>query len=163
MTPPLGLLSGNLGSSSAASAATPPVAQTNRPELARVATDLSIDASVVVAFGGSLNNALTYNAAGLLNTLVQAGTVSEPAEVPPIDSPAQSVIQQARDEAIISTLSPVPSSSGIYTASGALQGLASAELSANWAAILQSNPDLAGTVVARSLAQGITRTLIASV
>lgn len=156
MTPPLGLLSSSLGSTSTASSAGTTVAQTDRPALARIATDLSIDASVVVAFGGSSNSALTYNAAGLLNSLAQAGTDMA---LPP--SAGDALHGPTTEQAIIGALTGDPQTSGFYTASGALLGLPGADLSAHWATILKSNPDLAGTVVASSLAQGITRSLLA--
>lgn len=162
MTSSLSLLSGSPNSTSKPSATTAAVTQTDKTGLARVATDLTLDASVVIAFGGSANSALTYNAAGLLNTLTQAGTVAAPAEFPEADTGTESFVQQAMDQAIVGSLSTSPTSTGIYTADGGFQGLASASLSASWATILQSHPELAGTVVASSLAQGITRTLIAS-
>lgn len=162
MTSSLSLLSDSLHATPTPSASAAAVTQTEKAGLARVATDLTIDASVVIAFGGSANSALTYNAAGLLNTLSQAGTVAAPPEVPEAGTSTESFVQQAMNQAIVGNLSTSPTSTGIYTADGSFQGLASASLSASWATILQSHPELAGTVVASSLAQGITRTLIAS-
>lgn len=162
MTSPLGLLSGSLGSAPAASATGSTVAQSDRAGLSRVATDLALDASVVIAFGGANGSALTYNAAGLLNTLAQAGTVPQPLEIPENGADTDSLVRQAAEQAIAGTLPASPTAAGVYTATGTFQGLSDTALSASWAAILESHPELAGTVVASSLARGITRTLIAS-
>lgn len=163
MVPSLGLLSDSFGYSTAgATSSSVTIPKTTNPDLVRVATELSADASAIVTIGGTASELLTYSATDILNSLASAGTLLEPPATPSPNSNAQSLLQQALNQAIVDAFNPESASTGIYTPSGSLQGLPYSDLSANWATVLQSNPELASTVIANSLAQGITRTLIAT-
>lgn len=163
MVPSLGLLSDSFGySTTGATGSSLTIPKTTNRDLVRVAADLSSDASAIVTIGGTASEILTYSATDILNSLASAGTVLEPPAIPPLNSNTQSVLQQAINQAIVDAFNPQPASAGLYTPSGSLQGLPYSDLSTNWATVLQSNPELASTVIANSLAQGITRTLIAT-
>lgn len=163
MVPPLGLLTASFGySPSSTTSSDVTLSPASSPALSRIAVDLSVDASAIVTIGSSGTEILTYSATDFLNSLATAGTLSEPPSVPPPDTDTPYLLQQAANQAIVDAVASAPASAGIYNASGTLQNLPSSDLSTNWALVLQSNPRLASTVIANSLAQGITHTLIAT-
>ena len=152
---------------SAGSAAVVSVSKTSDPGLSQIAVSLASDASVVATLDASSSSAsATYSAAGLLNSFVQAGnsastdTSTDPSQ-PSTDTDSKTA-QQSLDQAIVGSLSSSPSTSGIYTSSGALQTLPSTDVTSNWASILKTNPELATTAVADSMNQGIVATLSTS-
>lgn len=153
----------SLGSSlyNLASTGGTPVAQTNNAGLAQTAVDLAAAGSVVATLGGGASAPLTYDAAGLLNTLVQAGTA--PSSVPPASSSGSTPqsAQNSTDQAILNTLPVNAAAAGVYTPSGTLQALPP-DTTANWANALKANPGLAATVAADSFNQGIVGTLSVS-
>lgn len=137
------------------------VVPTNDLGLVQTSVDLSSTADIIASFGTTGTDVQSYTAAGLLNSISQAG--SAPSTSPAIPAPGsdtQSLIQQSTDQGIIGTLASDPTTSGIYSSSGML--LSQISSSSNWATALQANPGAAGTVISDSFAQGIVGTLLAT-
>lgn len=137
----------------------PVVSSTAAGTLSSAAVSLSAASAVVASLGGS-TGAAVYTPSGLLDTLQQAGTVTEPVTIPAEGSnvDTSATAQQAQDQAILSSLASAPSASGVYTGAGTVSGL-SEQASANWAELLKVNPDLAGTVIADSFNSGLVSSL----
>ncbi len=137
----------------------PLVSRTSDASLASQATSLSAESAVVASLGGSSGVAV-YTPAGLLNSLAQAGTATEPVAVPANGSNVDTsqTAQQAQDQGVLNSLASTPAQSGIYTGTGTLQNLPSST-SSNWADILKSNPTLAGTVIGDSFNAGLVGNL----
>ncbi|HSY26545.1 MAG TPA: hypothetical protein VK832_03495 [Burkholderiaceae bacterium] len=142
-----------------------PVVASSDPGLAEEVSALSTTASIVATLGTtSTSSAQTYDAAGLYNSIAQAGTTTSTTPtiaVPAAGSNTQVSAQQSLNSAIVSALPNSSTASGFYTGSGVLQSTASnnAALTANWASALHTNPNLAPVVSADSYAQGIVGTL----
>ena len=140
-----------------------PVAQTSNSGLVQVATNLSAEASIVAALGGgTTSSSLTYDAAGMLNSFVQAGSAPSSSQTVSSSSNPQATAQNSTDQGIVSTLPSNSVVSGTYNSSGLLQGLSS-NTSSNWATALKANPNLASTVISDSFNQGIVGTLSTTV
>ncbi|PRC92933.1 hypothetical protein [Solimicrobium silvestre] len=107
--------------------------------LSTTATKLGLESSIVANLGSSSSGTPLYNAVGLLNSIITAGQPAAPSSATSTGSAGAT---------------PPASTSGIYTASGTVQGT-STNLNANWATILKSEPATAGTVAADSTIQGI--------
>lgn len=141
---PAGVVSGN------------PVKPANNPAALAQAVALSTDASVIVTLGGgSADNAgLTYNAAGLFDSFVSAGT--------PVSTPdsTQTEATQSYYQGVLGSIS-VPSSSntGIYDGSGMFSGQA---LASPLSLLLKSNPDLTGSIVEDIVNQSVVGGLIST-
>ena len=135
---------------------TPFVASTSDTSLAQTAVTLSANASIVAALGASSSSAnLTYNAAGLLNSLIQAGSASRQT-LQANTSISPQAAQQAQDQSIIGFIpSPQSMSVGTYNASEILMNPAPTDLTSNFASLLQTNPELASTVTVDAMNQGI--------
>lgn len=130
--------------------------------LSSEAAGLSVESAVVASLGGGGTAGVSvYTASGLLDTLQQAGSVTEPLSVPDDGSNVDTsyTAQQALDHGIIATLPAAPSASGIYGGSGTLQGLPSPLASANWAELLKTNPALASSAIADSFNAGFVSSL----
>ncbi|NYE63862.1 hypothetical protein FHW58_005096 [Duganella sp. 1224] len=138
----------------------PTVAQsaTAAAALSSEAVSLSAQSAVVASLGGS-TGAAVYSPSGLLNSLQQAGEVKEPVAVPADGSDADTTnrAQDALDQGILSSLNTA--GAGIYNGSGTATAGLSDQAASNWADLLKTNPDLAGTVIASSFEQGIVSTL----
>jgi hypothetical protein len=150
--------------STASSSASPVVTSTD-PGLAQQASALSTTAGIVATLGTAAIDTQTYDAAGLYNSIAQAGTstTTTPAlAVPAAGTNTQVSAEQSLDSSILGTL-PATSSvnSGFYSGTGVLQSASSgsASLTANWASALKANPNLSAVVAADSYAQGIVGTL----
>ncbi len=141
----------------ASNTAANPVAQTSNSGLVQEAASLSAIGNIVTTLGGGSTSSLTYDAAGLLNTLVQAGTASSSSQTT-ANSANPASAQNSTDQGIVNTLATSSTASGVYTSSGSLQGLPS-NTSATWASALKNNPGLASTVISDSFNQGIVGTL----
>jgi hypothetical protein len=87
------------------------------------AVDLGELPSVVANLGANQAGAQTYNAAGLLNSIAQAGQALTPQKIPAADTDIPAYEQDLTDLAVVSTLGTSPGASGIYTPSGSLQDL----------------------------------------
>jgi len=142
--------------------ASSPVVPSNDPGLAEQVSALSTTAGVVATLGSSTtSNALTYDAAGLYNSIAQAGpsTTTAPAATTPTSSATTTGATSTTPTTTTGTGST--STSGYYNGTGVLQSDAASgsNLSANWANALKENPTLANTISADSIAQGIVGTL----
>lgn len=131
----------------------------NTGALSSAAVSLSAESAVVASLGGS-TGAAVYTPSGLLDALQQAGTATEPVAVPADGSnvDTSATAQQALDQGIVSSLAAAPSASGVYTGAGTVGGL-SAQAASNWADLLKTNPNLAGTVIADSYNAGLVSSL----
>jgi hypothetical protein len=130
-----------------------PVSQTSDSGLASIATRLSAEANIVATLGSGTTSSLTYDATGILNSFVQAGTTQAGSS-----TSLQTSAQNSTDQSIIGTLTSTPATSGVYNSSGLLQGISS-NTTANWTTALKSNPALASSVITDSFNQGIVGTL----
>ncbi|HEX8956655.1 MAG TPA: hypothetical protein VF798_10285 [Burkholderiaceae bacterium] len=155
----------NTASTTGSSTASP-VVQSSDPGLAAQASALSATSGIVATLGSSNGvTAQVYDAAGLYNSIAQAGTSAAASSTgggnESSAAAAAASAQQALNSAILSTL-PGGSYSGFYDGTGVVQSASSAggvNLTSNWASALQSNPNLSRTVAADSFAQGIIGTL----
>lgn len=137
------------------------VAPTNDLGLVQTSVDLSGTADIIASFGTTGTDVQTYTAAGLLNSISQAGNSPSTSPVIPAQgTDTQSLVQQSTDQGVIGSLASDPMTSGIYSSSGMLQS--SIDSSSNWATALQANPGAAGTAISDSFAQGIVGTLLAT-
>ena len=127
--------------------------------LSSQAVDLSAQSAVVATLGGAGSSTSVYSAAGLLNSLQQAGSGEEAVAVPVAGSNTDTsqAAQQALDQGILSSFASNASSSGIYSAGGS--GGLSDQASSNWADILKTNPSYASTVIGSSFDAGVISTL----
>ncbi|MBO9873114.1 hypothetical protein [Xanthomonas hawaiiensis] len=163
-------------SSGSAQAGNPIVASTDQAAVQQ-AVELSGDASVIFSLGGlagttPADTGLTYNAAGLFNSIVSAGptgaasassaggststagtsTSTGTAPYPTLDQATQTY-----DQGLLGTITAPPSLPGLYNASGVFS---SQGLTPQLSSLLQSNPSLSGTVTGDLLNQGIVGGLI---
>ena len=133
----------------------PVVSKTSNSALSSQATALSAESAVVASLGGS-SCVSVYTPSWLLNSIVQAGTVQEPVQIPPqgsnIDT-SQSAAQ-AQNLAVVNTLSSTPVQSGVYTGTGGVAALPS-----SWADVLKNQPNLAGNAISASFNAGIINTI----
>ena len=154
---------------STSSTSSPVVASTD-PGLAQEASALSTTAGIVATLGTtSTTSGLTYDAAGLYNSIAQAGTSTTTSSATSASTSGSNTAvsaQQSLDSAVLSSLSTSTSSgssatSGYYNGTGVLQSTSSdsASLTANWSSALKANPNLSRVAVADSFAQGIVGTL----
>ncbi len=177
---PASLLIPVAGSTSSTSTASPVVAGGD-PGLAAEASALSTTSGIVATLGStSSTDTQVYDAAGLYNSIAQAGTS---ATVPAASTTGTSTgtssstgsttgdtssaaaaavsAQQSLNSSILSTL-PGGSYSGFYDGTGVVQSTSSTSgtnLTSNFASALQANPNLSAVVAADSFAQGIVGTL----
>ena len=117
--------------------------------LPSIAVSLSAQSSVVASLGGNNSTAQVYTASGLLDSILQAGSLPDPVAVPPLGSPIQGLAQQQQDQLIADSLVASALSSGLYTGSGLLQSAPSI-LSSYWGDILKTRPNLASVAVSAS-------------
>ena len=130
----------------------PPVVEetgTDDAVLPSIAVSLSAQSSVVASLGGHQATAQVYTAAGLLNSILQAGSLPDPVAVPPPGSPTQGQAQQQQDQLIADALVAGTLTAGLYTGSGLLQSTPSI-LSSYWGDVLKSRPGLAGVAASAS-------------
>jgi hypothetical protein len=138
------------------------VVKSSDPGLAAQAGALSTTAGIVATLGTASSGVQTYDAAGLYNSIAQAGTSTTPTlPTPASGANAPLEAQQSLNSAIVGSLPNSSVDSGFYTGSGVLQNASanSASLTSNWASALHANPNLAHVVTADSYAQGIIGTL----
>lgn len=163
-------------SSGSAQAGNPIVASTDQAAVQQ-AVELSAEASVIFGLGGlagttPADTGLTYNAAGLFNSIVSAGptvaasassagsststtgasTSTGTAPYPTLDQATQTY-----DQGLLGTITAPPSTPGLYNASGVFS---SQGLTPQLSSLLQSDPSLSGTVTGDLLNQGIVGGLI---
>ncbi|XQA77981.1 hypothetical protein ACM9W9_19695 [Xanthomonas sacchari] len=156
-------------SSGSAQAGNPIVASTDQAAVQQ-AVELSGEASVIFSLGGlagttPADTGLTYNAAGLFNSIVSAGqsdaasTSSAGASTSTGTGPYPTLDQatQTYDQGLLGTITAPPSTPGLYNASGVFS---SQGLTPQLSSLLQSDPSLSGTVSGDLLNQGIVGGLI---
>ncbi len=138
----------------------PKVSPAAAGELSSEAASLSAQSAVVASLGGS-TGAAVYTPTGLLDTLTQAGTVTEPVAIPEDGSnvDTSNTAQQVADQGIVGSRAGSVAESGIYTGAGTPEGALSAQAASNWAELLKTNPDLAGTLIENSVNAGLVGTL----
>lgn len=163
-------------SSGSAQAGNPIVASTDQAAVQQ-AVELSGEASVIFSLGGlagttPADTGLTYNAAGLFNSIVNAGpsdaastsstgtsTSTTGASTSTGTGPYPTLDQatQTYDQGLLGTIAAPPSTPGLYNASGVFSGQG---LTPPLSSLLQSDPSLSGTVTGDLLNQGIVGGLI---
>ncbi|HEY8099257.1 MAG TPA: hypothetical protein VIF82_00740 [Burkholderiaceae bacterium] len=145
-----------LGYSPSAISNSTPIVKTADPGLVQTAVELAANASAIASLGNSGTALQTYDAAGLLNSIAQAGSApSTSIPVPSSGTDTQTEGQQLIDQSVVGTLPSDPGTSGIYSSAGTVQNFSGVNNSTDWATVLKSNPNLAGTVIADSYQQGI--------
>ncbi|WP_295924481.1 hypothetical protein [uncultured Xanthomonas sp.] len=163
-------------SSGSAQAGNPIVPSTDQAAVQQ-AVELSGEASVIFSLGGlagttPADTGLTYNAAGLFNSIVNAGpsdaastsstgtsTSTTGASTSTGTGPYPTLDQatQTYDQGLLGTIAAPPSTPGLYNASGVFSGQG---LTPQLSSLLQSDPSLSGTVTGDLLNQGIVGGLI---
>ncbi|MRH01981.1 hypothetical protein GIY21_16925 [Xanthomonas sontii] len=163
-------------SSGSAQAGNPIVASTDQAAVQQ-AVELSGEASVIFSLGGlagttPADTSLTYNAAGLFNSIVSAGptdaasassagsstsTAGSSTSTGTAPYPTLDQATQTYDQGLLGTITAPPSTPGLYNASGVFSGQG---LTPQLSSLLQSDPSLSGTVTGDLLNQGIVGGLI---
>ncbi|WP_017908947.1 hypothetical protein [Xanthomonas sp. SHU 199] len=163
-------------SSGSAQAGNPIVASTDQAAVQQ-AVELSGEASVIFSLGGlagttPADTGLTYNAAGLFNSIVSAGptdaasassagsstsTAGSSTSTGTAPYPTLDQATQTYDQGLLGTITAPPSTPGLYNASGVFS---SQGLTPQLSSLLQSDPRLSGTVTGDLLNQGIVGGLI---
>ncbi|UYK80531.1 hypothetical protein NG829_19685 [Xanthomonas sacchari] len=159
-----------------------PIVASNDPAAVQQAVELSGEASVIFSLGGlagtiPADTGLTYNAAGLFNSIVSAGPSDAASTTGPSGSstdtsttgtgtststatspyPTLDQATQTYDQGLLGTITAPPSTPGLYNASGVFSGQG---LTPQLSSLLQSDPSLSGTVTGDLLNQGIVGGLI---
>lgn len=143
----------------AESGASNPVKASDNPAAVAQAIELSTDASVIVSLGGAGSsqgqNALTYNAAGLFDAIVSAGSADN-------TSPdlTQNQASQSYYQGILASITTPPTTSGIYDGNGQFSG--NGGLTSDLSSLLKSDPGLTSTIVGDLINQGIVGGLIST-
>ncbi|MCW0455572.1 hypothetical protein [Xanthomonas sacchari] len=163
-------------SSGSAQAGNPIVPSTDQAAVQQ-AVELSGEASVIFSLGGlagttPADTGLTYNAAGLFNSIVSAGpsdaasassagtstsTAGSSTSTGTGPYPTLDQATQKYDQGLLGTITAPPSTPGLYNASGVFS---SQGLTPQLSSLLQSDPSLSGTVTGDLLNQGIVGGLI---
>ena len=113
------------------------------------AVALAADEDLVSLLGAPSGAGATYNAAGLFNTIANAGVAATPAAA----APPQSLDQQ------LSNAIGAPASDGSLDALAASQPTGSVDQNSNYATILKATPSAASALIADSFNQGIVSTI----
>lgn len=145
----------------AESGASNPVKASDNPAAVAQAIELSTDASVIVSLGGAGagsgqgQNALTYNAAGLFDAIVSAGSADN-------TSPdlTQNQASLSYYQGILASITTPPTTSGIYDGNGQFSG--NSGLTSDLSSLLKSDPGLTSTIVGDLINQGIVGGLIST-
>ncbi len=145
----------------AESGASNPVKASDNPAAVAQAIELSTDASVIVSLGGAGagsgqgQNAQTYNAAGLFDAIVSAGSADN-------TSPdlTQNQASQSYYQGILASITIPPTTSGIYDGNGQFSG--NGGLTSDLSSLLKSDPGLTSTIVGDLINQGIVGGLIST-
>lgn len=114
------------------------------------AVALAGDEDLVSLLGVPSGAGATYNAAGLFNSIANAGVAATPATTP---AAPQSLDQQ------LSNAIGAPASAGPLDALAASQPTGSVDQNANYATILKATPSAASALIADSFNQGIVSTI----
>lgn len=143
----------------AESGASNPVKASDNPAAVAQAIELSTDASVIVSLGGGTavqgQDALTYNAAGLFDAIVSAGSADNTA--PDL---TQTQASQSYYQGILASITTPPTAAGVYDGNGQFSG--NGGLSPDLTSLLKSDPSLTSTIVGDLVNQGIVGSLIST-
>ncbi len=133
-----------------------PVTAASNPAAVAQAVELSSEASVIVTLGGgsSANSGLTYNAAGLFDSIVNAG--SSAGTAPDL---TQNQATQSYYQGVLGSIVTPGATSGIYDGSGVFAGEG---LSSQLSLLLKSQPDLTGSIVEDIVNQNVVGGLIST-
>jgi hypothetical protein len=133
------------------------VAQVDNLAAVQQAVQLAATASVVVSLGNSIgSDGLTYNAVGVFDAIVDAGTATNTA--PDI---TQNQATQSLDQGILGSVASPPAAAGIYNGAGEFTGLDSG-FTPQLASLLKSDPQLADSIVGDVATQGIVGALFST-
>ncbi len=145
------------GLGSSGSSGTPnPVTAASNPAAVAQAVELSSEASVIVTLGGgsSGNTPLTYNAAGLFDSIVNAGSAADTTT-----ELTQNQATQSYYQGVLGSIIVPGSTSGIYDGSGMFAGQG---LSSGLSLLLKSQPDLTASIVEDIVNQNVVGGLIST-
>lgn len=137
--------------SSTATASGPAVATSGGGAFVQDAVALAADSAVVSILGGGVGAATTYNASGLFDTIMQAGT--------PDAALTPAVAPNSVDQDIVDSLTQPSSAIASLDALAATVPTGSIDQTASYAAILKATPSAAATVVADSYQLGIVSSI----
>ncbi|NUU03684.1 hypothetical protein HNO84_18900 [Herbaspirillum robiniae] len=134
------------------------VASADNPVAVEEAVQLASNESVIVSLGNTIGTAggLTYNAVGVFDSIVDAGTASNTSTDITQDQATQSLYQ-----GILGSITSDPTTAGIYNGAGEFTGLDSG-LSAQLSSLLKSDPGLTDTIVGDVATQGIVGALFST-
>jgi hypothetical protein len=121
----------------------PVASSTTLSGLSSTAAKLGQDSSVIATLGGNTSSTPLYNAVGLLNSIVQAGSTAN--------------TQQNNNSKNGGTTS---TTTGAGTSTGS--SASTTNVNSNWATLLKSHPALASTVTRDSADQAILSTISTS-
>lgn len=107
--------------------------------------------SVVVSLSGAPAGSVSYTATGLLHEIASAGSASSQPSTPTQE-------QQALGQGILASLGNPQSDDGVYDGSGVFTPTSG--VSADFAAVLKTDPGLSSVAVSDSFAQGVVGTLV---
>ncbi|MDR9851084.1 hypothetical protein [Herbaspirillum huttiense] len=133
-----------------------PVTAASNPAAVAQAVELSSEASVIVTLGGgsSANSGLTYNAAGLFDSIVNAGSSAGTST-----DLTQNQASQSYYQGVLGSIVTPGTTSGIYDGSGVFAGEG---LSSQLSLLLKSQPDLTGSIVEDIVNQNVVGGLIST-
>lgn len=133
-----------------------PVTAASNPAAVAQAVELSSEASVIVTLGGgsSANSGLTYNAAGLFDSIVNAGSSAGTST-----DLTQNQATQSYYQGVLGSIVTPGDTSGIYDGSGVFAGEG---LSSQLSLLLKSQPDLTGSIVEDIVNQNVVGGLIST-
>lgn len=133
-----------------------PVSAGSNPAAVAQAVELSSEASVVVTLGGgsSGSSGQTYNAAGLFNSIVNAGSSAGTSS-----DLTQNQATQSYYQGVLGSIVMPGSTSGVYDGSGIFAGQG---LSSQLSLLLKSEPDLTGSIVEDIVNQNVVGGLIST-
>jgi len=133
-----------------------PVTAASNPAAVAQAVELSSEASVIVTLGGgsSANSGLTYNAAGLFDSIVNAGSSAGTST-----DLTQNQATQSYYQGVLGSIVTPGATSGIYDGSGVFAGEG---LSSQLSLLLKSQPDLTGSIVEDIVNQNVVGGLIST-
>lgn len=126
-----------------------------RQNLASISTAVALaDAgSIVVSLSGAPAGAVSYTATGLLHEIASAGIATSTPST-------QTQAQQSLGQGILASLNNPQSSDGVYDGSGIFTPTSG--ISADFAAVLKTDPGLSSVAVSDAVTQGVVGTLVST-
>lgn len=143
--------------SGSGSSGTSGVAAVDNMAAVQQAIALASDASIIVSLGNSIGaDGVTYNAVGVFDSIVDAGTAQNTST-----DTTQNQATQALDQGVLSSVTSPPTAAGIYNGSGEFTGLDTG-LTSQLSALLKSNPGMTDSIVGDLVTQGIVGSLFST-